>query len=174
MLNKLSIREKKLALFAGLIIVLMALYFMVLDPLFSKLRTLRGEIQKQSLIYAKYVKIFNSKDHIEHTYNQYVGIVKVEGSSQEEISRFLAEIEALSRKSDVRVVDMKPLSTQDNHSIKKVYLEIEFEAQQMGLGKFLFELKNSQAMIHVDSLKVNAGARSEGLKCHLVLSRIVV
>ncbi|MBI1883655.1 MAG: type II secretion system protein M [Chlamydiae bacterium] len=172
MLENLKAREKKLGMVTGALILVVIIYLWLWTPLSSELSDVRQEIQKEGITLAKFTKILNNRERIEKTYQDYLGIVKVGGAFQEEISKFLQEVEGLCRKSDVHVVDMKPLVGREEENLRKIHLEIEVDAQQLGLGKLLFELKNSQAMIHVDSVKISAGSRSEGLKCHLILSKI--
>ncbi len=173
MLKQLKPREKKLAIMAIGLISIIGFYSVLFSPFYSRLKTLREEIYKQSVLLARYQRVLNYRSHIEKIYGEYLGVVKVGGTAQEEISKFLQEIEQLSQKAQVRIVDMKPLSTREGESFNKVKIQIEIDTEQVNLGRLLLEIKNSQAMIHVDSLKVIAGMSGEALKCNLVLSRIV-
>lgn len=173
MLKQLKDREKKLAIMTVSLLGLIGVYFLLLEPYFSRLKGIREEIYKQSILLSRYQKVLSFRQKIEKVYGDYLGVVKVGGTTQEEISKFLQEVEQLSQKAQVHIVDMKPLGMKESESLNKVKLEIEVDADQANLGRLLFEIKNSQAMIHVDSLKVSAGMNGEALKCDLVLSRIV-
>ena len=173
MLKQLKPREKKLAVLVMGLIGLLGFYFILFAPFYSKLKILREEIYKESVLLARYQKVLNYRNNIEKIYGDYLGVVKVGGTAQEEISKFLQEVEQLSQKAQVRIVDMKPLGTREDESLNKVKIQIEIDAEQVNLGKLLLEIKNSQAMIHIDSLKIIAGMSGEALKCDLVLSRII-
>jgi len=173
MFEKLNRREKRLGLFASAFILLLILHFAIVKPFFSRIHALRDAIQSQSILLAKYNRVMHHQDLIQKIYGDYIGRVQGEGTVQEEISKFLQEVDLLCQRSEVRIIDMKPLGAKEDAFFKKVRLEIEVDAQQTSLGKFLFELKTSQAMIQVDHVRITAGVRGEDLKCHFILSRIV-
>lgn len=172
MLNALKPREKKLL---GIVIALLAsltIYFVLFKPLLSQLQTVQAQVLAKSITLTKYQRTLGEKAKIRKIYEQYLGLVGETKSAQEEISKFLKEVDEICSRAGVYIIDMKPLTSLEGEPLTKVRLEIEVTAQQSSLGKLLSELRNSKAYIHVDALRASTGAR-EGLKCYLVLSRLV-
>jgi Tfp pilus assembly protein PilO len=172
MFNQLNRNEKNLAWTA---IALCSLYLFssfVIGPGFNRLNTLREQMFSRAVLLTKYKRVVQYSEQIRNLYGRYSGALKAGGSIQEEVSKFLQEVDQIGQRSGAHIVDMKPLNSSGDLNFSKIRIEIEVDAEQTTLGKFLFELKNSQAMIHVDNIRVSANARGESLKCHFILSRI--
>ena len=173
MTSDLNSREKRLAMIAAGLILILVLHFLIFGPLFDQFSSLRRELRGLSVKLVKYQRMLSFEKEIRKVYGEYLGRVKGEGNAQEEVSKFLQEVNQLCEHSSVRITNIKPLGAREGGLFKKLSLEIEVDADQVKLGRLLFELKNSQTMIHVDHLRVSAAARGENLKCDFVLSRIL-
>jgi len=172
MFNQLNKNEKNLAWIAAALCGAYLLNSFAFSPGLNRLRSLREQVFGRAVLLTKYKKVVQYSEQIRNLYGQYSGALKAGGSIQEEISKFLQEVDQIGQRSGAHIVDMKPLNASPDVNFSKIRIEIEVDAVQPTLGKFLFELKNSQAMIHVDNMRISANARGESLKCHFILSRI--
>ena len=81
---------------------------LVVSPVFSKIKFLDAEIKDRETLIKSSLKIVTQKERILSARNKYSYLSSGFTSSDTEVTSLLKEIEGMSNKSSVYLVDMKP------------------------------------------------------------------
>ncbi len=116
-----------------------------------------------------------SKNVVVRDYRQYGDALRKKGSTAEESSAMVAEVEMLATQAKIALGATKPRDARIDRDYEQYAVELEFEAPMAQAVAFLFALENSPQMLRVDRLVLDAkGARSSGsLKASVIVSRVV-
>ena len=158
-------------------VVLVALAFLnhfAFVPMVNRMLSLKKEIRKEELSLARNRRIVARQSEIRKRYESRMESVKISASREEEVALFLKEIDGLSRKAKIKIVDLKPREVRVYEHFNKSVVDIEFEANQSSLAVFLFELAESPLGISIEQLTVSAKTERQELSCSTIISRILV
>lgn len=173
--SNLSNREKRLFYFTITLILIWIVQRFAIKPIFVKWKEIDEKIAVSSLKLEKNTKIISRKERIKREYENYASSVKMEGTEEEEMAKFLTEIESLASKSSVRITDIKPRPIKRVQIFKKYIVELEAEGDISQLSKFIYDIQNSSQLLKVDKFSLGTkGAGTNLLKCHLLVSKILI
>ncbi len=169
----LSSREKRIALATVIVVGSALLYKFLVQPIahrwFHSGRITTEE--KGNLLRLRYA--LEIQEDVEKNYQTYKKAILAQGSDEEELARFLREIENISKPLDVGIVSMKPLPIMDKGLYKRYTIQVEAEADILNLGRFLYEIKTSPFLIKVRRIQINAKGE-EIVRASLQMERFLV
>lgn len=173
--SNLSQREKKLFyLTIGLITVLF-IYRFIIRPVVVTWKDLNERISVSNLKFEKSQKILSLKGRIQRDYERYASSVKMSGSEEEEMAKFLTEIESLARSSSVHISGIKPLPIKKVDFYKKYVVELEAEGDIKQVSKFIYDIQNSPQLLKIDKYSLGTkGAGTNLLKCNILVSKVLI
>ncbi|MFH0771650.1 MAG: type 4a pilus biogenesis protein PilO [Candidatus Omnitrophota bacterium] len=175
MLSSLSKREKTLFyIILTLIIVWIATVFIV-KPFVDKWMKIEEKMYLTSLRVEKNRKILSFKERIQSEYDNFASAVKMQGSEEEEMAKFLTEIESLAQVSSVHISDIKPRPVKKTVFYDEYIIEVEVEGDIAQISKFIYDIQNSPRLLKIDKFSLGTkGAASALLKCDILVGRILI
>lgn len=161
---------------AGSVLVAFLLCGVALGPLRNKFHYLENEISVQEKALAQNLRILapNAKKTVEAEYQQYGIRILKKGSSDEENSQMLAELDKLAGQSKLTLLATKPQKTKPDRDFETYVVEIEVEAEMPALMGFVYEIESSAQLLRVERLVIETkevGAAT--VKAALTISKIV-
>jgi len=173
--SNLTKRERNLFYLTVILIFIWFAQRFVFKPIIFKWNELDERIAVNSLKLEKNKRMIDRKERIKQEYDRYASSVKMTGTDEEEMAKFLTEIESLASSSSVRIVDIKPRPIKKVEFYKKYIVELDAEGEIKQVSKFIYDIQNSPQLLKVD--KFLLGTKSAGtnlLKCHILVSKILV
>lgn len=175
MLTKLSKRER-LFLYAVIIFVVCALTDrLVIRPIGNRFRQLDEEILLQEKLLGKNIRNLSQGKATVNEYKKFEDYLKPAGSDEEEMAKFLSNIEGFARKSTVYLVSIKPRPIMKIDVHKKCIADLESEADVEALIDFLYQIESSKNLFKVEKLQlVPKSAGSSIIKGYMVVTKILI
>lgn len=174
-LSKLSQREK-IFLYAVIIFVSCAfLDKVVILPVAGKFGHLNEEISIQEKLLAKNVRNLLQKDIVTIEHKQFENYSRPVGSDEEEMAKFLNNVEKYARESAVYLADIKPRPAMEIDVYKKYIVEVESEGEMKGLLGFLYKIEHSDGLLNIERLQLSPKkAGSPVVEGVVVISKILI
>lgn len=173
--SNLRRRERNLFYLTAALILFWIIQGFVIGPLAVKWKQLNEKISAGSLKVEKNLKMIEKKERIKRDYENYASAVKMIGSEEEEMAKFLTEIESLASSSSVHIVDIKPRPIKHIQFYKKYLVELDAEGDVNQISKFIYDIQNSNQLLKVDKFSLGIkGAGTALLKCHLLVSKVLI
>lgn len=174
-LSRLNKREKVIFYLAVCFVSLLSLDRLIVAPILSKLKKISKEIEEKEIAVKKDLHILSQKDRIlseEARYARFIGGVKNE---EEQVTSMLKEIETLTNKSSVYLVDMKPAGFKDSGSSKKYMVNLSCEGEMEQLVDFMYNLENSNKLLTIEKYQIVPKSRESSVaSCTMIVSKIVI
>jgi len=174
-LNKLSKKEK-----AGLFIAAAFVFFSILDraviaPINNGIKEVSHKIEANEKRLKEQLRYLNQKDAISREYQGYANAVEKKLSEEEETAKMLSEIEDLSKKSSVYLIDIKPRPSRQTDFYKEYMVEIEVESGMESLMNFLHQLNASPQLLRAEKLRISLKEKdSSAVKASLLITKVHV
>ncbi len=177
MLEKLTLREKKILGWVITLLMVVLGYHGVWRPLTAKLGGLDDEIFAMQLKIRKARTLLRQRDEVLEEAKKYPNLSRMEaGSDEEEIARLLNFIEQTARKLGVSLSDVKPQAVQSDKMSKRYLVELNAESGLHELAEFVYDLEHSTELLKIE--QVNTGPKDEKnasiLRSALIVTRVVV
>jgi Tfp pilus assembly protein PilO len=151
----LSKREKTIFYIAFVFIFLAILDNFFISPIFSKIKNLNREISDTELKIKNSLKILSQKDRILNEAKKYSTFLISTKTEEEEITSLLQEIESIANKSQLYIVDMKPLPANIESSyIKKYLITLNSEGKMENIVDFIYSIENSNQLLVVEKYQI--------------------
>ena len=176
MLEKLTVREKKILAWVIALLVLVIGYHGIWRPMTAKLSELDDEIFAMELKLRKAKVFVRQRDEILEMSKKYPNLEQMDaGTDQEEITKLLTFIEQTARKTGVSISDMKPQPVKSDKITKRYGVELNAESDMKQLIEFSYHLQNSEELLSVEEVTTSPKEeKSPILRTFLVVSRVVV
>ena len=171
-LNKLSKKEK-----TGLFIAAAFVFFSILDraviaPINNGIKEVSHKIEANEKRLKEQLRYLNQKDTISREYQGYANAVEKKLSEEEETAKMLSEIEDLSKKSSVYLIDIKPRPSRQTDFYKEYMVEIEVESGMESLMNFLHQLNASPQLLRAEKLRISLKEKdSSAVKASLLITK---
>jgi len=132
-------------------------------------------VQEQKMARNARILSSKSKDVVVRDYRQYGDSLRKKGSTSEESSAMVAEVEMLATQAKIALSATKPRDPHPDRDYEQYAVELEFEAPMAQAVTFLYAVENSPQMLRIDRMVLDAkGAKSAGmLKASVTVSRVV-
>lgn len=171
---RLSKREKFVFYGALFFVSLTLLDQLVVSPVFSKIKFLDTEIKNREALIKNSLKIVTQKEKIVSARAKYSYLSSGFTSSDTEATSLLKEIEGMSSKSSVYLVDMKPAAVKGGSS-EKFMISLSCEAQMEQLVDFMYNIENSDKLLMIDKYQISPKSKESSVaKCSMSISKIVI
>ncbi|MFH1476427.1 MAG: hypothetical protein ABIH24_02890 [Verrucomicrobiota bacterium] len=172
---KLSAKEK-IGLGLGIAIALLALFDrVVFGPLNAKFHYLNREIRLAELDLCRDLRSLDEKDATTMEFQDYAKYMKQMGSDEEEMARFLREIENLAHKSSVNLLDVKPQMPQSKDLQKQFAVEVEAESNMPAIIMFLHQLNTSDCLLRSEKIALKLVQKEKSLlRASVLVTKIVI
>lgn len=173
--SNLSQREKRLFYLTIGLIAALFIYRFVIRPVVVTWKGLDEKISVTNLKFEKSQKMLSLKGRIQRDYEKYASSVKMAASEEEEMAKFLTEIESLARSSSVHISGIKPLPIKKVDFYKKYIVELEAEGDINQVSKFIYDIQNSPQLLRIDKFSLGTkGAGTNLLKCNILISKVLI
>lgn len=171
---RLSKREKFVFYGALFFISLTLLDQLIVSPIFSKIKFLDTEIRNREVLIKNSLKIVTQKERILSARDKYSYLSSGFTSSDTEVTSLLKEIEGMSNKSSVYLVDMKPAAVKGGSS-EKFMISLSCEAQMEQLVDFMYNIENSDKLLMIEKYQISPKSKESSVaKCNMSISKIVI
>ncbi|MEI6168181.1 MAG: GspMb/PilO family protein [bacterium] len=161
---------------AGTVFVMLLLSGIALGPVRNKFHAMEGEVSAQEKKLARNLRILapSARKAVEDEYRQYGLRIQKKGSSDEENSQMLAELDRLAGESKLTLLATKPQKTKVEPDFETYVVEIEVEAEMPALMGFVYGIESSAQILRVDRLVIDSkDGGSAMVKGSLTVSKIV-
>ena len=174
-LSQFSKREKIIALISAGLILILLIYFFLLEPMLGKLDAINTEIETQELRWRKNLKILSQEAEISNQYQKYADFVRPKASDEQEMANILSEIEAVAKEVNIRILDMKPQKIKTLEFYKSFGVDLIIEGQLKDITHFLYNLQNAPHLLKTDKLHLEKESVVQPvLKASLLVSKILI
>jgi len=161
---------------ASVLMVTLLLGGIVFGPVRNKFRNLEDDIAAQEKKLARNLRILapSARKAVESEYRQYGSRIQKKGSSDEENSQMLAELDRIAGQSKLSLLGTKPQKTKPDRDCETYVVEIEVEAEMPALMGFVCSIESSAQLLRIDRLVIESkDGRSAIVKGVLTISKIV-
>ena len=172
----LSKREKMLFYFTLIAIAVWIGHAFLIKPMLTKWKKLDEKFASDKLKLEKSERLIAKKSSIAGDYKKAASAVRMTGSEEEEMGKFLTEIESLANSSSVHINEIKPLPTKQLELYRKFYADLEVEGEMVQISDFMQRVQNSPHLLAIDRLSLGS-KQAEGsilLKCRIVISKVAI
>jgi len=168
-------KKERVGLTAAAIIVSLAfLDRLILNPINKKIQQIGQEVK----INEKQLKMglynLNQKAAILSEYAKYSQYFKGFGSEEETTASMLSGIEAMAKKSNIDLLDLKPQPSKDKGFYREYSVEVEAEGTMDSLVSFLYQLNSSAQLLRTEKLRFNLKNKDSSLvKASILITRVL-
>lgn len=168
-------RERNLCYLTIFLIIIWIAYGFVIRPIRVKWKELNEKIELTGLKLEKNQMMIDRKEAIQREYERYALPVRMTSSEEEEMAKFLTEIESLANSSSVYIIDIKPRPIKKIKFYKKYIVELNAEGDITQISKFIYDIQNSHQLLKIDAFSLGIkGVGTNFLKCHILVSKILI
>jgi hypothetical protein len=173
--SRLSKRERLVLYGAVFFISFAFLDRLILGPILSRIKSLNEDIQDQKTMIKKNLHILAQKDRITKEMNKYTPFLMQAQSQEEEMVFLLKEIEELTNKCSVYVIDIKSAGLAEEGMFKKYLVRLNCEAQMEQLTQLFYELESSNSLLKIEKFDIRPKtAGSSVVRCTTSISKAVL
>ena len=159
-ISNMSSREKFVALFAILFVVLLLLDFLVVRPMTRHLESLSQQVTEKEQVIPKKLLITKHKARITQV-NDALGhyLTDPHLTEEEEIAMLLREIESSSQQVGLFISNINPVETITSGNTYKLKVDVEGAGDIISVKNFIMKLERSNAPVRVSAMNL----RSQGI-----------
>ena len=164
MLRVLGKREQLLLyLIFGLILVSLVFNF-IAYPLWQNNQSLNREITMTRFKLVKYQEALNRKAELENIYPESSPALKALEQKQDTVVAVLTELEHLSQKVNLKILDIRPQSIARASGVKEASFDLRLEGDIEAYLKFIYEIENSVFLLRIKKILLHAKADSTSIE----------
>ncbi len=171
-------RGKNAWILAGGVVGIVILGAVILmGPVRGRFRYLEEEIAIQEAKLNRNLAIVapTAREAVEKEFRRYGEMIRKRGSSDEENSQMMSEIDKLAGLNKVTLSATKPRDTKKEKDYEAYGVEIEVEADMAALMGFLYAIESSSQLLRVDHMTVESKGAKDSTSLHgiLTISKVV-
>ena len=176
MFRNIKKREKLLAVATISVALIAVIYNFIIEPVIGRWNTIDKKITDKEIILEKYSRILRDKNTIEKLRAKYAKYFETNKlTPEEESAAALSVIEKIARQTNVKITNIKPLSSKSYGSYNKFTFRIATEAKLDELTKFIYDLQSSDQLLKVDRMVLQAKeSEASVIKAMLNVTKISV
>ncbi len=164
MLMVLGKRERFLLyLIFGLIFSSLVFNFIVY-PLWQNNQNLDREITLTGLKLVKYQEVLNRKAELENIYPESSPALRALEQKQDTLVAVLMELEHLSQKVNLKILDIRPQSATRTSEAKEASFDLRLEGDIEAFLNFIYEIENSVFLLRIKKILLHAKADSTSME----------
>lgn len=164
MSRMLSPREKLIAYISAAAIFLGTVNSFIIEPVVARNTMLNNEIKLARLKLKKYSMLLKKEEYIKNRYSKFNLNLPVSGRQEDRLVNVLSELEKIAQNSAIQIVDMRPQTSEGAGKYKEIMVDLKAEAAMEAYTKFIYDIENSQLILRVKKLQLNAKTNSSTLE----------
>jgi Tfp pilus assembly protein PilO len=174
--EKLIKRKKNILITAIALAVIFLMYLILIAPMAAQLNAINSRIHKTKAELEKALALIKDKTTIEEEYDSIFGKISALSSDEQEIASILNTLQKAASNSGIKITAMRPRPVKQSQYYRYFESEVEIESDMASLMKFIYDIKNSNQLIRIDRLNVNANSRqgSSGIKAFMLISKPII
>ncbi|MFA6216151.1 MAG: hypothetical protein WDL87_00655 [Candidatus Omnitrophota bacterium] len=174
-ITRLSKREKMVLYAAIAVLSLTAMDRLMVSPFLSKMKSLDSDIQKKEKEIKNALHVLGLKNRITAEILQYASYVGGTQSEEEQVTLLLKEIEVLTSKSSVYLIDMKPAGAKNIGSCVKYMVTVNIEAAMDKLIDFMYIIESSSKLLTIQKYQISPKTEGSNVaKCTMTIFKTVI
>ncbi len=154
LLNKLTVREQRLALVTVFSVALSVLFFLIVRPLTSEWEELELEIRTKTEHRELLKAILEKEPEVNASFEQYRELLAQQSTDEVVRNELMQDINSISARSDLKAPVIREGSTESYKFYKRYFVDLDIEGAVVNLGRFLANLQESTKLFRVESLSV--------------------
>ena len=174
-LARLNKRERLVFGVAAVVVGAALLDRLLIAPVAGRLRRLDERITTQTDLIRKNVRIVAEKDRVKAAADAFqVYYAHKASTHEEEVAVLLGEVEEMARNASLYIVDMKPLTAEEDAVSRKVAVDLNGEAQMEQILCFMHAVASAPRLLFVESVNITPKAKDSTIaKCNMKISNII-
>ena len=151
----LSLRERRIAVAAFLVMIFIGVDRGVVEPLQSNLKMLNTKIQAQEKQSLRQFRSVTMKPQIDEAYLRLVENIDAAKASDEEVrSAMLHDIESFARQENMNLSEVKPQVSDERGSFKEFSVRMQVDGTLRELVRFFMDLIKTRKLYYVASFRI--------------------
>ena len=175
-IDKLSKRERYLALATLSVVAIAMVYVFIVRPVCSKWKNINNEIKSKVAMLEKDSVILTNKKTLSSEYEKFSKHARPAKSQEESIADTLVYVESVSRNDSCFVINIKPVGVVDAGLYKEILIDVSAEASIEQFSKFLYDVENPRDnLINVKRFTLSSKSGQPGvLKGTFLISKALL
>lgn len=180
-MSKLTSREKKLLIFAGVFIIIGSLMRWVFLPAWDEYDSVKKALVKAKIDYTKTLDIANMERDFQTRYNAYHQAYQELKShyyektdEKEGMLEFIGLLEEIADGSGVIIVSKNPLGIAEKEGYRNMKVNLTLKGTTEDLTNLLLAIRSSSIAINVDYLRIDLDRQNRLLQMKLNLSTLLL
>lgn len=154
---KLNSKEKILAIFVGLLIMLFALKSFVFGPIYEKIAVYSRQIEQSKMAARKYQALEHNRTEILKAQKQIEGYSSLQGPEEVKSSMVMSKVEAEARKSKLQISDMNFVgSTKVKGGVTLYRVSLRAEGQLKNVLDFISGIEEANILLQAEKIVLSA------------------
>ncbi|MFH0796386.1 MAG: hypothetical protein V2A65_04930 [Candidatus Omnitrophota bacterium] len=176
---KLSKREKIFFYLTVSVLVISFISRVILIPIVSRIKSLDTEIEEKRKALRNSLQILARKDKIEEEgrkYRLYLEKIFPQKTTPEDetVLTFLKEVETMVKNSDINLLNIRPIGSEEAAPFRKETLSLECEAPLERILVLFSRIECSTQILRVEKFHLTPkGAKSPVARCSIEISMLV-
>jgi hypothetical protein len=166
----LAKREKIILYLAGCSVIVSLAFNFLLGPLIARNNQLNQEINASRERIKKYLLVLKEKGRIQNQYTS-LRLTKITPGQDTDVG-VLSELETLAKSDNIRILEIRPQSSQNLDLYKETFIIVRTEAPIESYLKFIYDLENSLLLLKIKQLQLVAKPPGQFLEGTLLISQI--
>lgn len=135
----------------------------VVYPFWQNNQSLNKEIARTKLKLIKYLEVLNRRDALDKYPDSSPGLTALQHKGDSPVA-ILAELEHISQKTNVKILDIRPQTITRASRIKEISFDLRTEADIESYLNFIYEIENSIFLLKIKKILLRATAVSAFLE----------
>jgi len=141
----------------------------------KKIEKSNKDIRSREQKLRNFLNTLKQEDSITERYREYTEDIKQVVSDEEEIAKFLSEIEKLAVKTAISLADIKPGKVEETDRFKKYTVKVEVESQISALADFIYQLEKLPQLLRVEDFSMIPKRQgSNVLKISMTITQLLI
>ena len=159
-MRRLSRRERKIAVLAGICLVSTVLYVCVAEPYAQGLYAAHKRVQQAQSEVDRLAILIANRDTIAAEYDRVKGAMSTVSSEHQMMVALLEEVDKAARSAGLQLTNVKPLSSQKHGTFWRFGLELQTQCEGHQFVEFLQVMQAPEHMLRAELIALTVG-RSE-------------
>lgn len=174
-IKNLSKREKLLLIVTLSIGCVVGIYVMIIEPIGIRWKMLDEQTESKVAQIIKDKTLLSAYKEMEKEYAKYQDLIQGSKNEEEELAKALGEIEAISKTSSCRILNVKSLSSKSVADYKEISFEVTAEGSIVEISQFLYAIETSAKCLRVRHFTISAkSGAGANLKAVFHIAKIIL
>lgn len=166
-------REKRILLLTLAVATAAFLYYFVCDPFFREWASLSADIRLTEGRLRKIRLLLGKKMEIEGAFKKYAGPMLGKEISEGLITGTLQEVEGLAQKTQLKILEMRPLPQRQKEFFQEQGVEVSAEGTAPQFAQFIYSLLESPHALKVEKIELSSkSGQNQPLRAILIVTTI--